>query len=57
MLGVWVAVFLFLGLPSGWLKGIAVISGLIILAVSYTLPAPRKTETKLQESFVENKQQ
>ena len=36
--GVWVAVFLFLGLPPIWHKVIAVVTGLVIVAISYNLP-------------------
>jgi hypothetical protein len=56
VLGAWVAVFLFLGLPSPWHKVIAIVTGLIIIAVSYTLPAPVKSGTP-KETFIENKQQ
>ena len=48
VLGVWVMVFLFLGLPSEWDKTFAVVSGLLIVIVAYTLPTPGV--------FIENKQ-
>lgn len=38
LLGAWVMLFLFLGLPSSWLKVIAVVSGLVIIFISYNLP-------------------
>jgi hypothetical protein len=56
VLGVWVMIFLFLGLPSSWHEIIAVVTGLIIVAVSYTLPAPIKPENQFKDTFVENKQ-
>lgn len=55
LLGVWVAVFLFLGLPSSWHLAIAVITGLLIVIIAYTLPAPAKT-AEPKETFTENKQ-
>lgn len=56
MLGVWVIVFLFLGFPSDWEKILAVVSGLLIIVVAYTLPAPTLSLQK-PEMFTENKQQ
>ncbi len=38
VLGVWVMVFLFLGVPSSWHEIIAAITGIIIIAISYNLP-------------------
>lgn len=35
ILGVWVAVFLFLGFPTGWDKILAVLTGVIITGISY----------------------
>jgi len=49
LLGVWVIIFLFLGLPYPWHEVIAVISGLIIILISYNLPHEKKTG-----SFAEN---
>ena len=40
ILGVWTAIFLFLGFPSGWYRVIAVITGLVIVAVSYKMAQP-----------------
>jgi hypothetical protein len=54
VLGIWVAIFLFLGLPTSWDKPIAVITGLIIVIAAYTLPAPRTNIER--ETFTENKQ-
>jgi hypothetical protein len=46
LLGVWVAIFLFLGLPSMWHRILAVITGLVIVCVSYTLPGTHSTTSK-----------
>jgi hypothetical protein len=35
LLGVWVMVFLFLGFPAPWDKGVAIASGLLIIAIAY----------------------
>lgn len=56
VLGVWVAVFLFLGLPSQWHKVLAVITGLLIVTVSYNLSAPTQATSAPKETFIENKQ-
>ncbi len=56
VIGVWVMVFLFLGFPSMWHKIIAVLSGLVIIIISYNLP-PDIPETKDKEAFIENKVQ
>ncbi len=56
VLGVWVALFLFLGFPSTWHKIIAILSGLAIVLVSYNLPHEKK-EVKEEQStpvFTEN---
>lgn len=37
VLGVWVMVFLFLGVPILWHKIIALISGLLITAIAYSM--------------------
>lgn len=42
LLGVWVILFLFLGVPSLWHKIIAVFTGLIIILVSYNLPHEKR---------------
>lgn len=56
LLGVWVMVFLFLGFPSMWHKIIAILSGLIIVGISYNLAPENKNDTILtNSSFVENK--
>lgn len=55
ILGAWIIIFLFLGLPESWHKILAVISGLLIIIVAYNLPAT-STSVSPRESFIENKQ-
>ncbi len=55
ILGVWVMVLVFLGIPSFWIKTLYVITGLIIIAVSYNIP-PKERKEKI-DSFVENKKE
>ncbi|HEY4478467.1 MAG TPA: hypothetical protein VI775_01350 [Candidatus Paceibacterota bacterium] len=52
IIGVWVMVFIFLGIPSIWHKIIAIVTGLIIIAIAYnTPPAPKKN---IPDNFIEN---
>ena len=53
--GVWVMVFLFMGFPSSWHKVIALISGIIIIAIAYNIPQEQKQEIPGKDSsFVES---
>ncbi len=52
--GIWFMFFLFLGIPSSWHKIIAIISGLIIIAIAYNLPQEEKKIPAGSSSFVEN---
>lgn len=59
LIGVWVAVFLFLGFPLLWHKIIAVVSGLVIIMMAYRLPSTMQKDTSpleinVQQTFVEN---
>lgn len=60
LLGVWVAVFLFLGFPTGWSKWIAVATGLVIVLVAYTGSRKQMTAMKSEpqkdqtSTYVEN---
>lgn len=57
ILGVWIMIFLFLGVPSSWHKITALISGLIIIAISYNIPQEQKPIIKSSSPmFVENKE-
>ncbi len=49
ILGVWVMIFLFIGLPSLWRQVLGVASGLLIVVISYNLPHEKKTGP-----FIEN---
>lgn len=57
LIGVWVAVFLFLGFPLVWHKILAVVSGIAIIAIGYSFgPVAQKSvmsESKT-ETVVEN---
>ncbi len=53
VLGVWVIVFLFLGVPSTWHKIIALLTGLIIIFISYNLPQERRIH-RGSSAFIEN---
>lgn len=52
VLGAWTMIFLFLGVPSLWHKIIALVSGLIVILISYNLPHEKK-DIKA-DSFTEN---
>lgn len=55
ILGFWVAVFLFLGVPPFWDKIIAGITGVIIIIVAYNLPHEKKQSNSYTDSsFTEN---
>lgn len=55
--GAWIMIFLFLGFPTKWQKVIAVVSGLAVIGISYSFPAPSSAApSETRETFVENKQ-
>lgn len=55
VLGVWVMIFLFLGVPSLWHKIFALVSGIIIISIAYNLPAEeRLSSSEGSSTFVEN---
>ena len=37
LLGVWIAIFLFLGFPSAWEELLAVVSGIVIIGIAYRM--------------------
>jgi hypothetical protein len=53
-MGVWVMIFLFLGVPSLWHKIIALVTGIIIVAVAYNLPHEKSKQSGNGSVFVEN---
>ena len=55
LIGVWVIVFLFLGIPIGWKQAFAVLTGLAIIFLAYRLPAPQKSTDEHAIPFVEHK--
>ncbi len=58
ILGVWVIVFLFVGIPSNWHEIISIVTGIIIIAISYNLPHERIVNKNSSSSiFTENDNQ
>ena len=55
MLGVWVAIFLFLGFPQGWQKIFAIATGLYLIILAYSLSSDATKTTDIRSSFVEHK--
>lgn len=55
VLGAWIMIFLFLGVPSMWHKILAILSGIIIISIAYNLPPDQKSSPLENDSvFVEN---
>ena len=52
IIGVWVMVFIFLGIPSSWHKIIAIVTGIVIIAIAYNIPPKENRNTA--DSFTEN---
>ena len=55
LLGVWVGVFLFLGLPSGWLEILGVITGISLIALAYSLGSEPVRSSNIDNTFVEHR--
>ena len=55
LLGVWVGVFLFLGLPSGWLEILGVITGISLIALAYSLGSEPVRMSNIDNTFVEHR--
>lgn len=60
VMGVWIMIFLSLGFPSMWHKIIAVVSGIIVIAISYNLSPENKKDnasavSSENSAFIENK--
>jgi hypothetical protein len=56
VLGVWVIVYQFLGLPSSWIKIIGIITGLVICFVAYRLnPEVSMIDTEDRMPYMEHK--
>ena len=53
IIGVWVMIFVFLGVPSSWHKVIAIITGIIIIAIAYNI-SPKENKNTV-DTFIENK--
>lgn len=55
IIGVWIALFLYLGFPVEWHKIILVITGLIVISIAYNLPQENlEISTNKDSAFVEN---
>ncbi len=54
ILGIGIAAFLFLGFPTSWDKIISLISGLIIVLISYNLPQEEKNISSDNSVFVDS---
>lgn len=55
LLGVWVAVLLFLGFPDIWQKILAVATGIYLIVLAYSLRADAPKTTDLRVPFIEHK--
>ena len=55
LLGVWVAIFLFLGFPQGWQKILAIVTGLYLVVLAYSLSSDKPKVTDLRAPFIEHK--
>ena len=55
LLGVWIAIFLFLGFPRGWHKILAIATGLYLIAIAYRLGSDATNTTDIRVPFVEHK--
>jgi heme O synthase-like polyprenyltransferase len=55
IIGVWIMLFMFLGLPYPWHEVIAVVSGLLIIFIAYNLPHEKRSDEQNANSvFTEN---
>ena len=59
IIGVWVMVFLYLGFPTGWDKIFALITGLLIILISFRVtgrghPPTSRTHKDHASAYVEN---
>ena len=55
LLGVWIAIFLFLGFYSAWDKIIAIITGVLVIGISYSLKPEGTSRLDRGVPFVEHK--
>lgn len=54
IIGVWVAVFLYLGFPAAWDKIIAVATGLLIVLISFKMNPRSRSKDPHHSAYVEN---
>lgn len=55
LLGAWMMLFTFLGFPEFWDKIISLVTGLIVILVSYLLPLKSEQNSTANLPFVEYK--
>lgn len=55
LLGVWVIVFMFLGFPQNWQKILAVITGVYMIILAYSLGSDAPKTTDIRAPFVDHK--
>jgi len=55
LLGVWIAILLFLGFPQGWQKILAVATGLYLIIIAYSLRLEAPKTTDIRAPFVDHK--
>ena len=55
ILGVWIIVFLFLGIPSTWDKIFAILTGLIIVVSAVRMKTSKKIVSNSMMPYVEHK--
>jgi divalent metal cation (Fe/Co/Zn/Cd) transporter len=53
IVGVWVMVFLFLGFPAAWDKIIALVTGLLVIFISFKMSS-RNIHKNSESAYIEN---
>jgi hypothetical protein len=57
ILGLWLITFLFLGFPSSWDRGLAIVSGVVIFVIAWKMRPPEPKEEALSDNlpFIEHR--
>ena len=55
ILGIWICIFLFLGLPYAWKEALAVLTGIAVIVTAYKIAPSVKPKPDKDMSFVEHK--
>lgn len=53
LIGVWIIIFLFLGMPSGIDKICAIVTGVILIGIGYNMPEERRESIQKNSVFTE----